>query len=62
MQNLNSNEVMEAFNHDNLIVVSSKEELITYLRSLEYSNLALLMMSSGKFGGLNFSLISDLFN
>ncbi len=62
MQNLNSNEVVKAFNHDNLIVVSSKEELITYLRSLEYSNLALLMMSSGKFGGLNFSLISDLFN
>ena len=60
MQNLNLNEIIDAFNHDNLIVVNSTEELIAYLTSMEYSNLALLMMSSGKFGGLNFDLIKDL--
>jgi len=60
MKNLNPNEIIDAFNHHNLIVATNKQELISYLTSLEYSNLALLMMSSGKFEGLNFDLIREL--
>jgi UDP-N-acetylmuramate: L-alanyl-gamma-D-glutamyl-meso-diaminopimelate ligase len=62
MKDLTDSEIKTAFNHKNLIVINNAKDLITYLSSLEYSNLALLMMSSGKFEGIDLGLINDLMN
>ena len=50
---------MNPFNHKNLTVINNNKDLINYLSSLEYFNLALLMMSSGKFEGLDLGIIND---
>ncbi len=62
MKDLAESDIKNAFNHNNLIVINNVNDLINYLSSLEYSNLALLMMSSGKFEGMDLGLISDLMN
>ncbi len=62
MKDLEESDIKKAFNHNNLIVINNVNDLINYLSSLEYSNLALLMMSSGKFEGMDLGLISDLMN
>ena len=62
MKDLIDSEINTAFNHKNLIVINNAKDLINYLSSLEYSNLALLMMSSGKFEGIDLGLINDLMN
>ncbi len=62
IKDLAESDIKNAFNHNNLIVINNVNDLINYLSSLEYSNLALLMMSSGKFEGMDLGLISDLMN
>ena len=59
MKDLIDNEIKTAFNHKNLTVINNNKDLINYLSSLEYFNLALLMMSSGKFEGLDLGIIND---
>ena len=61
-KDLVDSDIKTAFNHNNLIVINNAKDLINYLSSLEFSNLALLMMSSGKFEGIDLGLINDLMN
>jgi UDP-N-acetylmuramate: L-alanyl-gamma-D-glutamyl-meso-diaminopimelate ligase len=46
-------EVMQAFARKDLKVYTDSKQLEAYLRSLNYSNTSLLMMSSGSFDGLD---------
>ena len=59
MKDLIDTEIKQAFNHKNLTVINNKEDLINHISSLEYFNLALLMMSSGKFEGFDFEIINN---
>ena len=59
MRDLIHTEIQAAFNHKNLTVINNKKDLINHLSSLEYFNLALLMMSSGEFEGLDIGIINN---
>ena len=50
---ITAKEVKEAFGGTNVEVFTDSEKLQDKLRSLEYKNTALLMMSSGTFDGVN---------
>ena len=50
---ITAEEVREAFGTENVEVFTESEALQERLRSLEYKNTALLMMSSGTFDGIN---------
>ena len=50
---ITAEEVREAFGTKNVEVFTESEALQERLRSLEYKNTALLMMSSGTFDGIN---------
>ena len=62
MKDLADNEIKSAFNHKNLTVINNNRGLIKHLSSLEYFNLALLMMSSGEFDGVDLRIINDFMN
>jgi len=46
--------IQQAFDHPNLSVLTSREELSHYLRQLAISDRVFLLMSSGTFGGVSF--------
>lgn len=53
MPMLDKEEVAKAFNHPNIEVFTDTEKLSQTLRSLNFANTNLLLMSSGKFGGID---------
>ncbi|TCC89103.1 peptidoglycan synthetase [Pedobacter frigiditerrae] len=53
MEPLNEQDVQTSFNDKNIIFFSEAEALENYLRSLDFSNTNLLLMSSGNFGGID---------
>ena len=53
MPMLNKAEVAKSFNHPNLEVFTDPEKLSESLRALNFVNTNLLLMSSGKFGGID---------
>ncbi len=52
---INANDILEGFNDKNIKVFSSSEEVKKAIKSQEYNNSVLLMMSSGNFGGINYN-------
>ncbi len=56
---LSKKEVSEAFGHPNLQVFTTKNELIAYLKSINYTDKDLLLMSSGTFDQLNLQEIAN---
>jgi hypothetical protein len=58
MEPLNPDFVKEAFGDPELIVFSQAEDLKKFLHSIRWENMALLMMSSGNFGGLDLKELS----
>ncbi len=50
---IDSNLIIQSFNHANLTVIDNYEKLKETMFSLDLTNSVLLMMSSGKFGGLD---------
>lgn len=50
---IEAKEVQDAFGGDNVTVFTDSEEMQTKLRSFDYTDTALLMMSSGNFSGIN---------
>ena len=50
---INSKLIIHSFNHENLTVIDNYEKLEETMFSLDLTNSVLLMMSSGKFGGLD---------
>ncbi len=56
---LDSAFVREAFNNENLQVITNKETLQTFLLEQEWSGKNLLLMSSGNFSGMNLQELTD---
>ena len=54
LDDLSESEVKEAFGTDNIKVYTSSEKLIVDLKSKNWVNANLLMMSSGNFDGIDF--------
>lgn len=53
-------QIAEAFERDDLIIYTNPEDFKSYLFSNDYANKALLLMSSGKYGGLDFDEVKNL--
>lgn len=53
LETLTPEAIKTAFNNQDLKVFTDKQTLEDYLRSLNYGNTVLLMMSSGNFGGID---------
>ena len=54
---IDSELILNSFNHNNLVVIDNYEKLNKKIYNLDLSNSVLLMMSSGKFGGIDFNKI-----
>jgi UDP-N-acetylmuramate: L-alanyl-gamma-D-glutamyl-meso-diaminopimelate ligase len=53
MEPVSENDVQTSFNDKNIVFFSEAEQLESYLRSLNFQNTNLLLMSSGNFGGMD---------
>ena len=57
LETLQKEQISGAFEKEDLLVFTDPEEFEEYLKSLNYENKVLLLMSSGNYGGLNFNQI-----
>ena len=55
-------QIAKAFNRNDLIIYTNPEDFKEYLFNLNLENSALLLMSSGNYGGLNFNDVKKLVN
>lgn len=55
-------QIAKAFNRKDLIIYTNPKDFKDYLFHLELNNSALLLMSSGNYGGLNFDEVKALIN
>tara|TARA_R110000850_G_scaffold191956_1_gene318960 strand:+ start:90 stop:1445 length:1356 start_codon:yes stop_codon:yes gene_type:complete len=53
-------QIAHAFERDDLIIYTNPEEFKAFLFSQDFSNKALLLMSSGNYGGLDFDAVKGL--
>ena len=53
-------QIAHAFERDDLIIYTNPEEFKTFLFSQDFNNKALLLMSSGNYGGLDFDAVKGL--
>ena len=58
MPDLGKEEVKSAFKRDDLEIFDNSEELSSYLKSKQWDDHNLLMMSSGRFGGIDLTTIT----
>ena len=57
LEPIDSGLIIKSFNHTSMTVIDNYEKLNEKIYNLDLSNSVLLMMSSGKFGGLDFDKI-----
>ena len=55
-------QIANAFERDDLIIYTNPEEFREFLFSQNFNNKALLLMSSGNYGGLDFDEVKGLIN
>ena len=55
-------QIAKAFNREDLIIYTNPKDFKAYLFGLDFENSALLLMSSGNYGGLNFDDVKALIN
>ena len=55
-----SEQIANAFQHKNLTIYTDPIEFHEFLKTQNYSNTSLLLMSSGNYGGLNFDTLQNL--
>ena len=53
-------QISESFKRDDLIIYTNPDDFKNYLFNLDLENSALLLMSSGNYGGLNFDEVKNL--
>jgi UDP-N-acetylmuramate: L-alanyl-gamma-D-glutamyl-meso-diaminopimelate ligase len=53
-------QIAQAFNREDLIIFTNPKDFKDYLFNLNFENSALLLMSSGNYGGLNFDEVKGL--
>lgn len=59
LQSISKDQIFEAFGREDLIIFTQPEEFQAYLRDLNFDNSAILLMSSGNYGGLDFEEIKN---
>jgi UDP-N-acetylmuramate: L-alanyl-gamma-D-glutamyl-meso-diaminopimelate ligase len=59
LQDLSPDEVKAAFNSDNITVFTDSNDLVNTLRTNNWQNKNLLMMSSGNFDGVDFDKLGE---
>ncbi len=59
LQDLSAEEVKNAFNSDNITVFTDSNDLVENLKSINWNNKNLLMMSSGNFDGVDFDELGE---
>ena len=57
LKEISADDIHKAFGSDNLVVFTSSDDLVNALKSINWNNTNLLLMSSGNFGGIE---IKDL--
>ncbi len=55
-------QIAKSFNREDLIIYTNPKDFKNYLFNLDLENSALLLMSSGNYGGLNFDEVKGLIN
>jgi UDP-N-acetylmuramate: L-alanyl-gamma-D-glutamyl-meso-diaminopimelate ligase len=60
LEEISQNQIFEAFQREDLIVFTKPEEFKEFLFSENIENSALLLMSSGNYGGLDFEEVKNL--
>lgn len=61
LQAISQQQIMDAFQSDDLLVYTNPEEFKDFLFSQKFNNTSLLLMSSGNYEGLNFDELKQLF-
>ncbi len=61
LEEISADQIEEAFSREDLIIYTNPEEFQHYLKNKNFSNTALVLMSSGNYGGLNFDEIKEWF-
>lgn len=62
LETITENQIKEAFKRDDLVVFTNQLDFNNYLFSLDFNNSALLMMSSGNYGNLDFEDLKQKMN
>ena len=60
LEEVSVDQIKQAFNREDLIIYTNPEEFKNYLFSQNLDNTALLLMSSGSYGGLDFNQVKGL--
>ncbi len=60
LDEVTTQQIASAFERDDLIIYTNPEDFKAFLFSQNYSNLSLLLMSSGNYGGLDFDEVKTL--
>ncbi|GGK47455.1 MULTISPECIES: UDP-N-acetylmuramate--L-alanine ligase [Flavobacteriaceae] len=60
LEKVTEQQIKEAFNREDLLIYTNPETFKTFLFSQNFKNTALLLMSSGNYGGLDFDKFKDL--
>ena len=60
LEEVSKDQIKEAFNREDLIIYTNPEEFRNYLLSQSLENTALLLMSSGNYGGLDFEKFKEI--
>ncbi len=61
LEEVSASQIANAFSRDDLIIYTNPEEFKEYLKQKKFSNTALLLMSSGNYGGLDFDEVKSWF-
>ena len=59
LKEISSEQVHTCFNRKDLIVFTKSEELTNYIKTKNFNNTVLLMMSSGNFDGVDFTMLAN---
>ncbi|KAB1067488.1 peptidoglycan synthetase [Tamlana haliotis] len=60
LENITHHQIAEAFKRDDLIIYTNPEDFKNFLFAQDFDNKALLLMSSGNYGGLDFNAVKPL--
>ena len=61
LEAISKEQIAKSFERDDLIIYTNPEEFRNFLFSQDFNNKALLLMSSGNYGGMDFEAFKDLF-
>jgi UDP-N-acetylmuramate: L-alanyl-gamma-D-glutamyl-meso-diaminopimelate ligase len=60
LEEVTYDQIAQSFQRDDLIIYTNPADFKNFLFSQNFDNSALLLMSSGNYGGLNFDEVKDL--